>query len=49
MIEFDLQGILTANDNCLTIFGYRLDEIVGLHHSMFCEPAYVATKECRDF
>ena len=50
MIEFDLQGnILTANENYLTILGYTLEEIVGKHHSMFCEAAFVASDQYRHF
>ncbi len=38
VIEFDTDGkIITANDNFLNALGYRLDEIVGRHHSMFVE------------
>jgi PAS domain S-box-containing protein len=41
VIEFTTQGIITkANDNFLKVMGYRLDEVVGKHHSMFVEPAY---------
>lgn len=40
VIEFDLEGhVLTANDNFLQALGYRLDEIVGKHHSLFVTPA----------
>ncbi|MCW1749634.1 methyl-accepting chemotaxis protein [Rhizobium acaciae] len=50
IIEFDLKGnILTANENFCNALGYRLSEIVGKHHSMFCEPAYTATPEYRAF
>ncbi|WP_043878830.1 methyl-accepting chemotaxis protein [Azorhizobium caulinodans] len=36
VIQFDLKGnILEANQNFLDTMGYRLDEIVGRHHSMF--------------
>src|SRR3954451_21053927 len=36
VIEFNLDGtIITANENFLSIMGYRLDEIQGRHHSMF--------------
>lgn len=38
IIEFDVDGnVLFANDNFLNLFGYRLEDIVGRHHSMFCE------------
>ncbi|MDR9773946.1 PAS domain-containing methyl-accepting chemotaxis protein [Rhizobium hidalgonense] len=50
IIEFDLSGnILTANENFCNALGYRLNEIIGKHHSMFCEPAYTATPEYRAF
>ncbi|WP_260853991.1 methyl-accepting chemotaxis protein [Paraburkholderia sp. BCC1886] len=40
VIEFALDGtVLAANDNFLEAMGYREDEIVGQHHSMFVEPA----------
>lgn len=39
VIEFDLSGtILTANENFLTVMGYRLEEIQGRHHSIFVAP-----------
>ena len=42
MIEFDLSGkILTANQNFLSAMGYELNEIVGHHHRIFCEPEFV--------
>lgn len=48
VIEFSLDGtIRTANDNFLTVLGYRLDEIQGRHHSMFVEPALAASSEYR--
>ena len=50
IIEFDLQGkVLTANENFCRALGYDLKEIVGNHHRMFCEPAYVATPAYHDF
>jgi len=50
VIEFDLQGrILHANDNFLQTVGYRLDEIQGQHHRMFCEADYSASAAYRDF
>ncbi|MGE7371017.1 methyl-accepting chemotaxis protein [Neorhizobium sp. NPDC001467] len=50
MIEFTPEGkILNANDNFLAALGYTLEEIVGKHHSMFCEPAYVATQQYAEF
>ena len=42
VIEFDLDGIiLTANDRFLATVGYRLEQIRGKHHRMFCEPQEV--------
>ncbi|MCC8536551.1 PAS domain-containing protein [Xanthomonas axonopodis pv. poinsettiicola] len=36
VIEFDLDGrILDANQNFLSLMGYRLEEVVGQHHRMF--------------
>ncbi len=50
VIEFELDGhIITANDNFLRIFGYELDEIVGRHHRMFCEPGYAESRAYEDF
>jgi methyl-accepting chemotaxis protein len=40
VIEFGLDGtILTANERFLTSVGYRLEQIRGKHHRIFCEPA----------
>ena len=50
IIEFNLDGtIVTANENFLRIFGYGLDEIVGKHHRVFCEPSYAESKEYAEF
>jgi len=50
MIEFSPQGIiLEANANFLNVIGYSLSEIKGLHHSIFCDPAYVASDEYKQF
>jgi methyl-accepting chemotaxis protein len=50
VIEFDLSGkILDANDNFLKAVGYTLDEVVGQHHAIFCEPAYGRSPEYRAF
>ncbi|MEB2847683.1 PAS domain S-box protein [Rhizobiales bacterium RZME27] len=50
IIEFDLQGnILHANENFCRALGYRLEEIKGQHHRIFCDPAYAATAEYRQF
>jgi methyl-accepting chemotaxis protein len=50
IIEFNLDGtVVSANENFLNIFGYELDEIVGKHHRMFCDPAYVETDAYDEF
>jgi len=50
MIEFALDGtILTANENFLTVMGYRLDEIQGRNHSIFVEPSYRDSADYRAF
>ncbi|TFH73679.1 methyl-accepting chemotaxis protein [Gammaproteobacteria bacterium LSUCC0112] len=49
-IEFYPDGrIITANDNFLSVVGYRLNDIVDKHHSIFCDPAYVKSAEYRGF
>lgn len=46
VIEFDMSGrVLTANDNFLSTTGYRLDQIQGQHHKMFCEPELANSSE----
>jgi len=50
IIEFDLNGnIITANDGFLKCLDYRLDEIQGNHHSIFCEPDYVKSPAYKAF
>ena len=50
VIEFDLSGrVLTANENFLAVVGYRLDEVVGQHHSLFVDPADRTTEAYREF
>ncbi len=50
VIEFELDGtIITANENFLTVMGYKLEEIKGQHHSIFAEPGYAASAEYKDF
>ncbi len=49
-IEFELDGtILTANENFLSLMGYRLDEIVGRHHRMFVDDEEANSQAYRDF
>ncbi|QFI55271.1 methyl-accepting chemotaxis protein [Aeromonas simiae] len=41
IIEFQPDGnILTANSNFLNTMGYRLEEIVGRHHRLFCDERF---------
>lgn len=49
-IQFKPDGtILMANDNFLKVLGYRLDEVVGKHHSIFIKPEEVSSAEYRRF
>lgn len=46
IIEFEPDGtIIDCNDNFLEAVGYRKEQIVGKHHSMFCDPALVESEE----
>jgi methyl-accepting chemotaxis protein len=50
MIEFDLTGtILDVNQNFLDAVHYAREDVVGRHHSMFCEPHYARSQEYRAF
>jgi methyl-accepting chemotaxis protein len=50
VIEFDMRGnILAANENFLRTVGYTAEEVIGQHHSMFCEPELVQSPEYRNF
>lgn len=50
VIEFTPSGdILTANENFLKTLGYKLAEVQGKHHSMFCEPSYTNSDDYRHF
>ncbi|ABK38141.1 methyl-accepting chemotaxis protein [Aeromonas hydrophila] len=41
VIDFQPDGtVITANQNFLHCFGYRLDEVVGQSHRMFCDEAF---------
>ncbi|MBJ7578232.1 PAS domain S-box protein [Devosia sp. MC532] len=49
-IEFELDGtIITANDNFLSVMGYKVEEVAGRHHSMFLENDYANSPEYRKF
>jgi methyl-accepting chemotaxis protein len=50
IIEFNPDGtIISANENFQNALGYKLNEIVGKHHSMFCDPDFTRTNEYRAF
>lgn len=50
VIEFDVRGYIThANDNFLKITGYRLNEIVGKHHSIFIDAQEAKSEDYRAF
>jgi len=50
VIEFTPDGtILTANANFCDAMGYRLDELVGQHHSLFVTRDLAASPEYRQF
>lgn len=50
VIEFSTDGtIITANENFCEAVGYRLAEMQGKHHRIFCDPAYTQTQEYADF
>ena len=50
VVEFDLNGhVLNANTNFLELMGYGLEEIVGQHHRIFCDPAYTQTQAYDQF
>jgi methyl-accepting chemotaxis protein len=50
VIEFNLRGdIVDVNENFLTLMGYHRDELIGRHHSLFCDGALIKSIEYRDF
>ncbi|WP_337270559.1 methyl-accepting chemotaxis protein [Oryzifoliimicrobium ureilyticus] len=50
IIEFSPEGkVITANENFLKALGYRLEEIVGKHHSMFVDPTFVKSPAYQTF
>lgn len=50
MIQFDLEGnIISANENFLHGLGYTLNEVVGKHHSIFCEKDLVMSPVYKNF
>ncbi len=50
VIEFTVGGeVITANPNFLAALGYGLDEVVGRHHRIFCDPAEAAGEAYAEF
>ena len=50
VIEFNMQGIITkVNDNFLNTLGFSESDIMGKHHSMFCEESYKNSNEYTQF
>jgi len=50
VIEFSPNGdIITANENFLKTLGYSLQDIVGKHHSMFCDAEYARSAGYKQF
>lgn len=49
-ISFDVNGIiLNANKLLIDAIGYSLEEIIGKHHRIFCDPEYVKSEEYKQF
>lgn len=50
IIHFSPDGqVLYANSNFLNALGYSMNEIVGQHHRIFCDPTYISSPEYDDF
>ncbi|MEC7643452.1 MAG: PAS domain-containing protein, partial [Pseudomonadota bacterium] len=50
VIEFALDGtILTANENFLSLMGYKNSEIIGKHHRLFVPPAEAQSSDYQHF
>ncbi len=46
VIEFSPDGtVLDANENFLNVLGYRLDEVKGRHHRLFCDNEFAQSPE----
>jgi len=49
-IEFSMDGRVTkVNDNFLKTMGYARADVLGKHHSFFCEPVYAQSAEYEEF
>ncbi|NQY52177.1 MAG: PAS domain-containing methyl-accepting chemotaxis protein [Campylobacteraceae bacterium] len=50
VIEFDMSGkVLKVNDNFLNTLHYKQNDVIGKHHSMFCEETYKKSNEYKQF
>ncbi|MGE6741600.1 methyl-accepting chemotaxis protein [Allorhizobium pseudoryzae] len=50
IIEFEPDGrVFKVNDNFLSAMGYQENEVLGQHHSMFCDPAYRNSSDYQRF
>ena len=50
VVEFDMMGnVLQANENFLSTMGYRAEQVIGRHHSMFVEPGEAQSIDYRQF
>jgi methyl-accepting chemotaxis protein len=50
IIEFKLDGtVSSANENFCRVFGYEAKDVLGKHHSMFCDPAEVSSPDYEKF
>lgn len=50
VIEFNLAGeVRTANEIFLSIMGYRLEDVLGVHHRQFCTAEELASDDYRRF
>lgn len=50
VIEFSMDGkVLTANQNFLKLMGYKISDIKGKHHKIFCEQEYAKSDDYKNF
>ncbi|MEM1103702.1 MAG: PAS domain-containing protein, partial [Pseudomonadota bacterium] len=50
LIEFNMDGmILSANQNFLSVMGYRMEDVKGKHHSIFVDASYTDSNDYRNF
>lgn len=49
VIEFTIDGtIIDANTNFLAVLGYRLEEVKGKNHRIFCDPSFAHSAEYQE-